>query len=138
MTDEQVVEALERVGLQHLVPMAQLEEAAPAESGSEVAGLVAVPADDPTRRAWPLASTLSPGQQQQLQMARLLRHPPTFAALDEATSALDDATAERMYQLCLAAGVTLVSVLHRTALVRLHTRVLTLGAGQWRLEQVSV
>jgi len=116
---------MECVGLLHVL---RAEEEAEDEEELDVGDEAAV------MRAPKNLLVLSPGQQQQLAFARLLYLQPTFAVLDEATSALDDATAGRMYELCIAAGITLVSVTHRPALLKYHGRVLTINNGEWTLE----
>ncbi len=56
--------------------------------------------------------------------------------MDEATSALDQANEVLLYAAAAAAGITLVSVGHRPALVKFHQRVLELqpgGTGGWQV-----
>lgn len=77
---------------------------------------------------------LSVGEQQRVAFARVLIAGPRFALLDEASSALDAANEDHLYLQLVAAGITLISVAHRTTLARYHSQVLTLGeAGRWAL-----
>lgn len=76
---------------------------------------------------------LSIGEQQRLTFARVLLNQPRFAMLDEATSALDIANEEGLYQLLLATETTLVSVGHRSTILKYHQQVLHLtGNGGWQ------
>ena len=77
---------------------------------------------------------LSVGEQQRLSFARILVHRPPYAVLDEATSGLDVANEERLYGLLKAAGITYISVGHRSSLLQYHNTALELqGQGQWAL-----
>ena len=77
---------------------------------------------------------LSVGEQQRLAFARVLLYQPRYAILDEATSALDSANEAALYGQLLAAGITLISIAHRAAVVRYHTQVLELtGDTGWAL-----
>lgn len=77
---------------------------------------------------------LSVGEQQRLAFARVLVQAPRLAILDEATSALDGTNEALLYQRLADAGVTLISIAHRAALLRYHGQVLRLdGDGGWRL-----
>jgi ABC-type uncharacterized transport system fused permease/ATPase subunit len=78
-------------------------------------------------RAW--SRSLSPGEQQRLQFARVLLHRPDWVFLDEASSALDEPAEQAMYE-CLRSqlpNTTVVSVGHRSTLRRLHDV-------EWQLE----
>eukprot|EP00850_Spirogloea_muscicola_P009682 SM000055S18216 [mRNA] locus=s55:10621:14377:- [translate_table: standard] len=84
------------------------------------------------------ASVLSLGEQQRLALARLLLSKPSLALLDESTSALDEPTEERLYRRVREAGVTLVSVGHRSTLRRFHSVLLELHAnGTWSLSLIE-
>ncbi len=76
---------------------------------------------------------LSIGEQQRLAFARLLLTRPRFAILDEATSALDIANEAQLYQQLAATETTLVSVGHRSTILKFHTQVLELtGDSHWK------
>ncbi len=64
---------------------------------------------------------LSPGEQQRIAMARLFFHRPIFAILDEATSSVEEKIERKFYKLCKQMGITLISVGHRTSLLRFHS-----------------
>ncbi len=76
---------------------------------------------------------LSIGEQQRLAFARVLLKRPAFVILDEATSALDMGNEAGLYQSLLDMQTTVISVGHRSSILRFHTRVLELtGDGSWR------
>lgn len=80
---------------------------------------------------WP--KLLSVGEQQRLAFARLLLTKPRFAILDEATSALDIANETSLYNQLLETQTTVISVGHRTTILKYHTQVLELdGRNAWR------
>ncbi|THF99140.1 hypothetical protein TEA_022849 [Camellia sinensis var. sinensis] len=60
------------------------------------------------------SSVLSLGEQQRLAFARLLLSKPYLVLLDESTSALDEANEVHLYQKIEAAGITYISIGHRT------------------------
>ncbi|CAK9165629.1 unnamed protein product [Ilex paraguariensis] len=68
------------------------------------------------------SSVLSLGEQQRLAFARLLLSKPCLVLLDESTSALDEANEIE------AAGITYMSVGHRSSLCRYHNRILRISA----------
>jgi vitamin B12/bleomycin/antimicrobial peptide transport system ATP-binding/permease protein len=72
---------------------------------------------------------LSGGEQQRLVFARLLVQRPRYAILDEATSALDMANESHLYRCLQAAGITYISVGHRSTLAAFHDRTLHLVRG---------
>lgn len=81
---------------------------------------------------------LSIGEQQRLAFARVLVHNPRMAILDEATSALDSRNEAALYQRLRDAGTTLVSIAHRSGVLRFHQRVLKLtGGGRWELHRAK-
>ena len=73
---------------------------------------------------------LSLGEQQRLGFARILLAAPTLVFLDEATSGLDEPSEARLYSM-LSSGSrrpTVISVGHRSTLLKLHDDVLDLTA----------
>eukprot|EP00775_Hariotina_reticulata_P002919 gene2919-3206_t len=86
----------------------------------------------------PWQETLSGGEKQRLAMARLLLHKPAYAILDECTSAVSADGEIKLYEACVAAGITLLSIAHRPTLKRFHQLVVhidgtvsTTGKGWW-------
>ncbi len=80
------------------------------------------------------SKVLSLGEQQRLAFARLLLGKPRYAILDEATSALDVENEDNLYRQIDPSATTLVSVSHRSTVLKYHTHVLELdGKGGWRL-----
>lgn len=76
---------------------------------------------------------LSVGEQQRLAFARVLLTKPRYTMLDEATSALDIANEERLYRELAKIDTTVISIGHRSALVKFHSQVLELaGNSEWR------
>ncbi|KAK1440087.1 hypothetical protein QVD17_05912 [Tagetes erecta] len=71
-----------------------------------------------TTNEW--SSVLSLGEQQRLAFARLLLSKPDLVLLDESTSALDEANEARLYEKINAAGITYISIGHRTSLRKFH------------------
>lgn len=63
---------------------------------------------------------LSGGERQRLAMARLLYHRPVYAVLDECTSAVSADGERHLYERCLEAGVTVLSIAHRVAVRKFH------------------
>jgi vitamin B12/bleomycin/antimicrobial peptide transport system ATP-binding/permease protein len=77
---------------------------------------------------------LSLGEQQRLAFARILLTKPRYAILDEATSALDAENEGLLYRQLEASPTTLVSVSHRSSVLRYHRQVLELAGNEtWRL-----
>jgi len=65
-----------------------------------------------------LVSTLSPGQQQLVEIARALGDEPSFLILDEPTASLSEGEAERLREIVKqlrAAGIGIVYITHRMA-----------------------
>jgi putative ATP-binding cassette transporter len=81
-------------------------------------------------RSW--SGTLSPGEQQRLQFARVLLHRPDWVFLDEATSALDEAAEFALYRLLIETlpDTTVISVGHRATLRHLHDVEWYVGPGE--------
>ncbi len=76
---------------------------------------------------------LSFGERQRLAFARALLVRPRYAILDEATSALDVPNEEWLYQQIVETGATLISVSHRSSILKYHSRVLELtGDSTWQ------
>ena len=107
-SDEDVLQALDAVGLPHLKKRLELSE------------------------NW--AQLLSGGEQQRLAFARALLYRPHWLFLDEATAALPDADQDRLYRLLKERlpDTTLVSIGHREALAAHHDQRLVFGSGQLR------
>jgi putative ATP-binding cassette transporter len=99
---QEVVEAFERVGLDHLIP--QLEEDGPWDQ------------------------TLSGGEKQRLAFARIFLHRPDIIVLDEATAALDPESQDKLMALLSLEpqNTTLISVGHRPELEAFHSRKIVL------------
>ncbi len=82
--------------------------------------------------------TLSIGEQQRLAFARVLLYEPRYAMLDEATSALDVPNEAALYGLLAETDTTLVSVGHRSSILKYHGQVLELhGDGAWTLHSAE-
>ncbi|XP_028553563.1 ABC transporter D family member 2, chloroplastic-like [Dendrobium catenatum] len=73
------------------------------------------------------SSVLSLGEQQRLAFARLLLAKPNFVLLDESTSALDEANEAHLYKQIEAAGITYISIGHRSTLFKYHSKVLKIS-----------
>lgn len=85
-----------------------------------------------SERDW--EKVLSIGEQQRLAFARVLLTRPRYVILDEATSALDVANEESLYRQLAATGTTLISVGHRSTILKYHRQVLELcGEAEWQL-----
>ena len=81
---------------------------------------------------------LSVGEQQRLAVARALLTKPSYVVLDEATSALDVENEQRLYLQLKATSSTLISVAHRSTLLKHHKQVLEItGDGTWNLSQAE-
>jgi len=108
LSDEDVLQALDAVGLPHLKERLELSE------------------------NW--AQLLSGGEQQRLAFARALLYRPDWLFLDEATASLPDADQDRLYRLLKdrLPGTTLVSIGHREALAAHHDKRLVFASGQLR------
>lgn len=85
------------------------------------------------------ADTLSLGEQQRLQFARLFLSQPSLAIIDEGSSALSIGAERSMYKLIHDLGVTAVTVGHRPSLLSYHDKILRLGKsdGSWELEEIK-
>ncbi|CAD7698307.1 unnamed protein product [Ostreobium quekettii] len=83
--------------------------------------------------------TLSGGEKQRIAMARLLFHRPKYAILDEATSAVSADGEQKLYEACLRADITLLSIAHRHSVKRFHSLVINFDGSQsgngWSIEE---
>jgi len=102
VSDDVLAQALERCGLQRLIPRLNEED------------------------RWD--KQLSGGEQQRIGFARLLIHHPDIVIMDEATAALDVHSQASMMELFRheLANATVISVGHRPELEEYHTRKLSL------------
>lgn len=81
---------------------------------------------------------LSGGERNRLAVARLLYHKPAFAVLDECTAAVSTDGEVLLYKAMADAGITLLSVAHRKAVVSFHQKAVVLdGNGAWKLTPVE-
>jgi putative ATP-binding cassette transporter len=82
---------------------------------------------------------LSPHEQQQLAIVRVLLQKPDWVFLDKATSALDESTERDVYALLTERlpGATIVTIAHRMAVAEYHTRRWTLSPAGGRVELVA-
>jgi putative ATP-binding cassette transporter len=71
---------------------------------------------------------LSPGEQQRLGVARAILQKPDYLFLDEATASLDEASESALYRLLQQRlpSTTIVSIGHRSTLLPMHRRFLSL------------
>jgi putative ATP-binding cassette transporter len=78
---------------------------------------------------------LSPHEQQQLALVRVLLHEPDWVFLDKATSALDEAMERHAYELLAERlpDATIVTVAHRATVAAYHARHWTLAARDGRV-----
>ncbi|CAM6094647.1 unnamed protein product [Calypogeia fissa] len=106
-SDDEIIQVLESVNLGHLMDACD--------------GLDAF-------MEW--SSVLSLGEQQRVAFARLLISKPRLALLDESTSALDEDNEIQLYQEIEKAGITYVSVGHRSTLQQYHRNILRLRSSQ--------
>lgn len=92
------------------------------------------------------SSVLSLGEQQRLAFARLLLAKPRLALLDESTSALDMDNEAHLYSQLQSAGITFISIGHRSSLIKFHQQILQLSSeaeiadeneDDWQLRPIS-
>ncbi|CAN0242781.1 unnamed protein product, partial [Discosporangium mesarthrocarpum] len=146
-SSQRVAAVLNKLGLSYLMFEDQLEDSnmgfeghstralgdgsGSREGGSDGRGGLNTP------RNWP--SVLSPGESQRMGLARVLYHRPHLAFLDESTSALSEDAERDVYRALEEAGVTVVTVGHRSSLTQWHAQVLTFGGpgsgGAWELSE---
>lgn len=80
------------------------------------------------------ASILSPGEQQRIAFARVLLAQSSYVILDESTSALDIENEEKLYQHLQKNNTTIISVGHRSTLIKYHQQILKLTPDQqWQI-----
>ena len=117
--DDDVRDALRAAGLRGLLDAADREVAEACLSATREGsrGEKKTRALD-VRRDW--SAELSPGERQRVAFARLALRKPALAFLDEATSFLDERAEREMYALARSRAGCVVSVGHRSSLVRLH------------------
>ncbi|CAG0918778.1 unnamed protein product [Notodromas monacha] len=81
---------------------------------------------------------LSPGEMQRLCCARVLFHSPKFVFFDEITSAISQNLEEVIYNEVRSAGISYVSVGHRSSLRQFHDIELKLdGKGGWEILSIE-
>lgn len=132
----------------NLVYPSTVEEAKYAQNDSELTRVLRIVdlCELPTRMGgfdvnadW--SDTLSLGEQQRLQFARLLLSESKFAVIDEGTSALSVDAESRLYDAVKDLQITVVSVGHRPSLLNYHTHILRLGKGSddfgWEFSDIS-
>lgn len=80
---------------------------------------------------------LSPGEQQLISFARLFFHKPKFAILDEATSYLSESCEEKLYKMCIDFNITLLSIGHRSSLIKFHQNLLLFSENKWQFTKIK-
>lgn len=92
----------------------------------EAVGLGALSSHLEDTALWP--STLSPGEQQRLSLARAVLARPSLLMLDEATAALDDASQDAVYEMLRRSlpDTTILSIGHHESLRRWHDQMILL------------
>eukprot|EP00039_Didymoeca_costata_P001964 m.56591 g.56591 ORF g.56591 m.56591 type:complete len:1243 (+) comp11047_c0_seq2:42-3770(+) len=113
LTDDMLVDLLERVELRYLI--------------------------DTKHDAPGWSAQLSLGELQRLAMARLFYHAPTYAILDECTSAVSASMERKLYEICSEMNITCITISHRPALETFHKVKLTLdGYGKYSVEDLDI
>lgn len=81
---------------------------------------------------------LSGGERNRLAVARLLYHKPRFAVLDECTAAVSSDGEVVLYEAMASAGITMLSVAHRKAVMKFHQKAVVLdGSGGWEVKALD-
>lgn len=87
------------------------------------------------------SDTLSLGEQQRMQFARLFLSDCKVAVIDEGTSALSVDAERQLYDAVAKLGITVISVGHRPSLLGYHTHMLRLGQGEdscdWEFSKIT-
>lgn len=82
--------------------------------------------------------TLSGGERARLCCGRLLYHRPKYAILDEVTAAVSADGEVVLYRAMSEAGITLLSVAHRKAVMQFHQAAIILdGVGNWEFKKLD-
>lgn len=82
---------------------------------------------------------LSLGEQQRLAIARVLLHRPSVVFLDEASASMDEGLEDMMYRLLIGLpNTTLISVGHRSTLLKYHKKRLEVATGgAWQVSELD-
>lgn len=82
--------------------------------------------------------TLSGGERARLSVGRLLYHSPKYAILDEVTAAVSADGEVVLYRAMAEAGITMLSIAHRKAVMQFHQAAIVLdGDGGWEFKQLD-
>ena len=84
-------------------------------------------------------ATLSLGEQQRMQICRVIFHAPSFVVLDEATDAVSQECEKELYGVLYANGMTTLTISKRLSLPEYHTHRLMLGVppNGWQWERLT-
>ena len=74
--------------------------------------------------------SLSGGEKQRIEIARVLAQDPTIIVMDEATSALDSATEKEVINSIAARGVTCIVIAHRLSTIRSCDEIIVMENGR--------
>ena len=87
------------------------------------------------------AGMLSPGEQQRLSVARVLRRRPALAVLDEPVNALSPSQGSHLIQQMRADGIAVVVFAQQGSVALRDGDLVVLagdGSGKWQLEQLGM